>query len=407
MKGAFKAMLSAGERIDRREFFSLSGRYGTAATLLGVAGASGGAATLLDATEAYAATEEEKKNKAEHVLVMASTGALNRWPDGSISKHQSNMTGFVQWKDYIEAYSDGKIYVDVHLGGSLGGQIATARKVQQGSLQGCHSSTQNMAAVAPVWNAIDFPYQIGPVDNFWKVCYSKDVNDTLRERSKEQGVIVSMLFPQIRWIELRQGLDREIRLPQDVQGLKIRVTGSKLEQTAFEILPANPTPVAWPEVYNALKDGAVDGIHVAPGPVADANISEVIGTLVDTKFFYNTDSWWVSTKWYNSLPKAMQEAIDMASYQSQIFAHDIYEPLHRHQIGVRPDSPPTAVWQQETAKQILLTDEERAQWVDFLSYDRNKDVYDPLIERFGRDVYETAKRVAHEPGEVEQSPWWK
>jgi TRAP-type C4-dicarboxylate transport system substrate-binding protein len=393
------------DRIDRRDFFALTGRYGATATILGIAGVSGGA-TLLEATAAHAASEEDKKAAAEHVLVMASTGTLNRWPDGSVSKHQSNMTGFVQWKDYVETFSGGKIYVDVHFGGALGGQIATARKVQQGSLQGCHSSSQNMAAVAPVWNAVDFPYQIGPVENFWKICYSKEVNDTLRETSKQQGVIVSMLFPMVRWIELRQGLDREVRLPQDVDGLKIRVTGSKLEQTAFQILPANPTPVAWPEVYNALKDGAVDGIHVAPGPVADAKISEVIGSLVDTEFFYNTDSWWVSTKWYMSLPPALQEALDRASYHSQIFAHDLYEPLLRHQVGIRPDSPPTAVWQQEPAKQILLSDDERAQWQEYLSYERNKDTYDPLIERFGREVYETVKRVAHEPGTPEQKRWW-
>ena len=231
-----------------------------------------------------------KKPRPKHVLLFSSTENANRWPNGKLSKEQSNVTGLIQLKQYVEEESKGKIYFDLQYGGTLGNQIEMPRKLQQGVLAGCHASTQNAAAAAGVWNVIDFPYVVGPVDNFWKLLYSKRINDTLRKKSEEQGLITLCIFPQTRWIEMRKGLGFEIRRPEQLKGVKMRVTGSRLEQVAFQILPANPTPVAWGEVYNALKDGTVDGIHVGPGPVADYSISDVVGTQTDVDFMYNSDA---------------------------------------------------------------------------------------------------------------------
>ena len=394
------------EPFSRRGFISLASRFGGSAALLAWIGLPAGA-TLLQATKAFAQSEAEKKQAAKHVMLTGITESPRRWPDGKLSTEQSNLTGVIEWKRNIEKHSGGQIYVDLQYGGALGSQIDMPRKLQQATLQAAHGSTQNLAASASVWNVTDFPYHIGPVDNFWRLVYSKEFNDTVRKKSEQQGVLVLTFFPQIRWLQLRRGLNREVRLPEDTRGLKIRVTGSKLEQTAFKILPANATPVAWGETYSALQDGAVDGIHVGPGPVADVNISEVIGQLLNTEFMYNTDSLLVSVRWFRSLPPAMQEAILEASYDTQIFQHESYYPFLRDQWGIFPDSPKDSIWQKLNPRFVYLKPEERKQWEDYLSYARSKAIYDPLIEQFGKAEYEATGRVAHETSPLERRRWWK
>jgi TRAP-type C4-dicarboxylate transport system substrate-binding protein len=392
---------TSGGGIDRRDFFSRTSRYAAALALSSVPGAA-----LFEMADAYAATEAEKKAKAEHVLLFGSTESANKWPQGKLSHEQSNMTGLLELKQYIEEETKGKVYFDLQYGGTLGDQIEMPRKLQQGVLAGCHASTQNAAAAAPVWNVVDFPYHVPPPDGFWKLLFSREVNDTLRKKSEEQGLVTLCVFPQLRWIELRKNLGRQVRKPDDLKGLKIRVTGSKLEQTTFKILPANPTPVAWGEVYNAMKSGAIDGIHVGAGPVMDVGIADVVGTQTNTEFMWNTDGAFISTAWFKKLPPALQGAILEAAYRAQVFQHKVYVPYMRDQWGVFPDSPPDSLYKKLNIDTVFLNDQERAGWKEYLSYPRNKAVFDPLIQQFGKVEYDAVGRAAQASGAVEPRRWW-
>ena len=404
-----KPQIEPMARINRRQFIRWTAAYGLTATVgtLVTAPRSADAQEIRDRIVAQAAAEKAKAATARHTLIFGLDGVSNRWPDGPVYKGTMLCLGAWELKDAIERHSKGAIAVNLQEGSALGGQVAAQRKVQQGVIGACNGSTQNMAAFAQVWNVTDFPYTIGPVENYWKLVYSKEIHDTLRATSMEQGVIILTLFPHTRWIELKKGLAFELRRPEQLKGLKIRVTGSRLEQEAFKILPANPTPINWAEVYTAMKDGAIDGIHVGPVPVADSGIHEVTGQLTDTEWMYNTDGMWLSTKWWNSLGVSLQAAILEAAYETQLFIHKTYEPLFIQQVGLRRDSPPTAIWEKAGAKQVLLTPAERAVWRDFLSVERHKSRFQPLVERFGEREYQAVVRVANVAGAAEPRRWWK
>ena len=394
--------------LGRRDFLQLCAAFGTTAVLGGVlaATATAEANEIKQQISIQAAEEEKKAAAAKHTMILALDGVSNRWADGVLCKSTMWIIGAWRLKENIEKESKGEIYVKIVEGGALGGQVKAARKVQQGIIQACNVSTQNMAAFAPVWNVTDIPFAIGPVENYWKLLYSKEINDTLRAKSMKQGVMNLTSFPQTRWLELKMGLPEDVRLPDQLKGLKIRVTGSKFEQAIFDILPSSPTPIAWGEVYTAMKEGAIDGIHVGPASVADAGIHEVVGQLVNTEMMYNSDTFFLNTKWFNKMSPVLQEAILEASYQTQLFIEGIYEPLHVLQAGIRSDSPPDAIWKKVGTKQVILTDDERAAWKDFLSFERNKDRFEPMIKKFGKEEFEAVQRVAAS-GDTEKTRWWK
>lgn len=397
-----------GKNLGRRDFLQLCAAFGTTAVFGGLlaAAATAGEKELKQQIAITADAEKKKEAEAKHTMILSLDGVANRWPEGVIATSTMWVVGAWRLKENIEKQSKGEIYVKIVEGGALGGQVKAARKVQQGIIQACTASTQNMAAFAPVWNVTDIPYAIGPVENYWKLLYSKEINDTLRAKSMEQGVMNLATFPQTRWLELKMGLPEDVRVPEKLKGLKIRVTGSKFEQAIFDILPSSPTPIAWGEVYTAMKEGAIDGIHVGPASVADAGIHEVVGQLVNTEFMYNADTFWLNTKWFKKLSPAMQEAVLEASYQTQLFIEGIYEPLHSLQAGLRPNSPPDSIWRKVGTKQVILTDDERAAWRDFLSYENNKDRFGPMVEKFGKKEFEAVQRVANS-GDTEKGRWWK
>lgn len=387
--------------LTRREALRLSARYGAAVASVGAAYMlGGGALSFADA----AASEAEKKAKAKHVLTVGLDGTLNKFPDRPVVQHSTWIHGAPEFKQFIEKNSEGRIYVDIHDAGALGSQTTALKKVQQGIIQGGSCSTQNAAQLAPIWNVTDVPYSIGPVENAWKVYFSKEFNDAVRAESEKRRLMLAFVLPVPRWLEMSRNVGREIRKPQDLGGMKMRVTGSKFEQAAFEILPANGTPIAWSELFAALKDGAVDGIHVSPTSVYDGGMAPAIGQIVDTAWMYNSDGIWLNAAWVRKLPGDLSDVVMEASYLCQKKIFDDFEAMLRDATGIAPDSGNVG-WKASGAKIIHLTDDERAVWKDFLSLERNKDRLDPMIEQFGRKEYEMVVEVAR-TGDPTPRRWW-
>lgn len=390
-----------GRTLTRREALAISARFG--ATVASV----GAAYMLTGGTRSFAQTamsEAEKKDKADHILTMGLDGKLELFPDRPVTPESTWIFGTPQYKEAIETGSEGRIYVDLHDAGALGSQTAALKKVQQGVIQGCSCSTQNAAQLAPIWNVIDVPYTVGPVENAWKLIFSKEFNDTVRAESRSRRLMVAYIMPYLRWLEMSITVDNDVLKPEDLDGMKMRVTGSELEQAAFGILPANPTPIAWAEVYSALKDGAVDGIHVTPTSVYDGGMEPVIGQIVDTMWMYNNDSIWLDNRWVEGLADDLQEVVMQANFEAQKRIYDNYEAIHREAIGTTPNGPEVG-WKAGDTRIIHLTDEQRQAWQDYLSVERNADVYDPLIDKFGRESYETVLEVV-KSGSPEPRPWW-
>lgn len=391
-----------GRTLTRREALAVSTKFGATVASVGFAYMMGnGALTFAEAAE----SEAEKKANASHILTMGLDGTLNLFPDRAVAQHSTWIHGQPEFKEFIETSSNGQIYVDLHDAGALGSQTAALKKVQQGIIQGCSCSTQNAAQLAPIWNVLDVPYAVGPVENHWKLIFSKEFDDTVRAESRKRRLTTAVIMPYLRWLEMSINVDEEIRKPEDLSGLKMRVTGSKFEQVAFEVLPANGTPIAWSEVFTALKDGAVDGVHVTPTSVYDGGMEPVIGQIVDTKWMYNNDSIWLSTPWVESLPGELQEVVKEACYVGQKKIYDEYEPIHREAIGTTPDGPVVG-WKDSDTRIIHLTDDERAVWRDYLSIERNRETYDPMIDQYGRAEYELVREIA-QSGSPEPRRWWE
>jgi tripartite ATP-independent transporter DctP family solute receptor len=68
---------------------------------------------------------------------------------------------------------------------------------------------------------------------------------------------------------------KPIQTPADMEGLDIRVMESAVYIATMKALGANPTPMAFSELYTALQQGAVDGQENGPSIVYNYKFYEV------------------------------------------------------------------------------------------------------------------------------------
>ena len=96
-------------------------------------------------------------------------------------------------------------------------------------------------------------------------------------------------------------------------GLKMRTQQIPIHVTMVEALGANPTPIAWSELYSALQTGVVDGQENAPYTMLMANLQEVQGYYTLDHHLINMPIIAMNDEYYQSLPEEVQAAVDQAA----------------------------------------------------------------------------------------------
>ncbi|NMJ41981.1 DctP family TRAP transporter solute-binding subunit [Roseomonas sp. JC162] len=126
----------------------------------------------------------------------------------------------------------------------------------------------------------------GPVGNFVPAVRVLDVPFLFRDYAHARGVLDSDIGQQLLGQFQARGLvgviwlengfrhltnsRREVNVPTDVRGLKVRTMENQVHMRAFSTLGALPTPMAFSELVPALQQGTVDG-QENPIPVIVAN----------------------------------------------------------------------------------------------------------------------------------------
>jgi TRAP-type C4-dicarboxylate transport system substrate-binding protein len=100
--------------------------------------------------------------------------------------------------------------------------------------------------------------------------------------------------------------DKPIKTPADLAGIKLRMPPGEFWQFLGESLGANPTPVAYAELYTALQTGTVDAAENGVNVYLANKHYEVAPVLSMTEHEANNNCIWVSDKTWNSLTPEQQ-----------------------------------------------------------------------------------------------------
>jgi tripartite ATP-independent transporter DctP family solute receptor len=116
---------------------------------------------------------------------------------------------------------------------------------------------------------------------------------------------------------------RPIATVDDIAGLKLRVIPNAINVDWVKALGANPTPLAFPELYAALEQKAVDGQENPLSVILANKFFEVQKNLAITNHQYNPQSLIFSKKVWDTLSadekKAVQDAVSEAAlYQRKV-----------------------------------------------------------------------------------------
>ncbi len=163
-----------------------------------------------------------------------------------------------RWADLVKERTNGRIVMKVYPGAQLvaGDQTKEFTAMRQGIIDMAVGSTINWSPQIPELNLFSMPFLMpdhAAIDALTTGEPGKKLFDIIASKD-----VVPLAWGENGFRELTNS-KHEVRKPEDLKGLKIRVVGSPLFNDTFTALGANPTQMSWADAQPALSTGAVDG----------------------------------------------------------------------------------------------------------------------------------------------------
>ena len=126
---------------------------------------------------------------------------------------------------------------------------------------------------------------------------------------------------------------RPINVPADLEGIKLRTPNGEWRVKMFQLYGANPTPMAFSEVFTALKTDVIDGQENPYAQIWSAKFQEVQQYLSITGHVYTPAYVLVSAKNFAKLPEDIQSDLMAAAAEAQDAVYEMAAQLETDLLG--------------------------------------------------------------------------
>ena len=228
--------------------------------------------------------------------------------------------GAQKFAELVAAKSGGKMKVNVFPGGTLGGDAANVSALQGGTIEFVQLNSGILASQVKAFEVYDFPFIFANAKEADAVV-DGPFGQKLHAMLADKGII-GLAYVELGFRNITNS-KKAINTVEDIAGLKLRVIPNAINVDWVKALGANPTPMAFPEVYAGLEQKAIDGQENPLSVILANKFFEVQKNLAVTNHQYNPQSIIFSKKVWDTLSEADRKvlkdaAVEASAYQRKV-----------------------------------------------------------------------------------------
>lgn len=214
----------------------------------------------------------------------------------------------------VAEITGGKLTIDYHPNGDLGGDADLLRQMQSNDIQIVVCQTAPVVSFIPEMAVFDLPMVFSKYDG-------DTINKVLNGSTSKFKTELSTAYEAAGFHLLgflQNGTYRlatanvELKDLASFSHLQIRTMENSNHMAFWQAIGAEPTPLAWAEVYFALQSGAIDAQENAADTCVGANFQEVQKYLACTNHILYANQIAINDEAYKALDPAYQDALDQA-----------------------------------------------------------------------------------------------
>jgi len=208
--------------------------------------------------------------------------------------------------DFVAKQSNGDVIVKVYSGGALGKGKSLAESIHLGTVDMGTAGPGLLSRLEPAWGLVAGEYVFKDMESMFKVL-NGPVGDDIKGRLLRKRGIRSLGIGYLGQRNITA--NKPIMTPDDLKGMKIRIPNIPLRKASFLAMGAAPTPMAFSEVYLALKQGVVDCQENPLAQIVAAKFYEVQKYLILSGHALNPEILLINEKKFQGLSKSSQDIL--------------------------------------------------------------------------------------------------
>ena len=263
-------------------------------------------------------------------------------------------------KKFADAIKDDFTF-EGYYGGNLFKQGTELVAIQRGNLEMGNIAPQDISKQIPAWSIVTAGYLFRDAAHV-KAFFASESGAELKKMTEDQlGVrVLGPTYFGLRQVGLKS--DKEIKTPADMAGIKLRMPGGDAWQFLGTALGANPTPMAYAEVYTGLQTGAIDGQDNPLPNVENMKFYEVMSQIVLTSHLVGFDLLSISKKVWDEMGEEKQKKVQAAADAAIDFSTEKHLAREKELVetfkgkGLKIYEPDVAAFRKHVQEQYLASD---------------------------------------------------
>ncbi|MBA2779642.1 TRAP transporter substrate-binding protein [Billgrantia kenyensis] len=338
--------------------------------------------TLLGGGLAYAATPDLSDPPAIEGDVLEDHGSHTIRMGLGLSETSPQYLSTRYFADILSTRTDGRITVNIFPNSQLGDDVQMMEMMQTGTLDMSYPSSSPATTYVSELAVFDLPFLL-PTREAAVAVMNSDVAQQMLDAFEGTG-LKALTFSENGYRQLTNSA-RPIESPEDVggldvRGLSVRTMENPVHLSIWETLGANPTPMAFGELFSAMEQRVVDGQENPWSTILTSNFHEVQDYGSETRHVYTPFIMMMSERTWDRLDPAYQQLVQEAARQSAEYEIQLaaeYDDWSRQQL-------------EERGMQITrLDDDQIAAFQEAV-----QPVYDQWGPRIGEDLIASIQEIA-------------
>lgn len=275
----------------------------------------------------------------------------------------------------VEEKTGGKVKIEIYPAGQLYKGVSLVKALMSGAIDMGITYGGALTGPVPIIDVFDIPFLFSDYQMIQQLWAGK-VGALIKDAALQKGIVM-LSFGAYGDSFCIINSKRPIKMPQDLDGLKIRCN-TPMAAESVKVLGASPLMMSSSEVYAALQRGTVDGATTGLGTVVSRKWYEVAKYATITGASYSIWPVMINKDAWEKLPREYQQIIGQAALDNQ---QRIIDNV------IASDEKNTAVMQEKMAV-YTLSAEEKGQWRQKL-----EKVGDSFVERTGKEGEQIIKLI--------------
>jgi len=259
-------------------------------------------------------------------------------------QHPNSVTGqgVEMFAEKVAEYTDGEVTIRVYPASQLGSNQENVSSVRTGTVAMGVVTYPLLADIVPEFSVYNAGYFYEDEEALRRVLDSPELGQAWNKLLLERGGVRILESSYYGRRHLTTG-DKPIRTLDDIEGMKIRAVPNEISLAIIRGMGATPTPVPFSELFQALRQGVVDG-QENPLPTIEANkLYEVQNHLMLTGHQLIMLPMVINENAWQDLSPEAQEAIQRAADEAEAWITEQTKIQEEELVSVLADEGMTVI----------------------------------------------------------------